>query len=166
MLKHILKNWLNKASKNDDVAKFNNLPKHAQVKLVLANSPLRTGNKKINPIKASGITLQSISPDIEALIAKIDEYTDKFNSETGLTSNDCFAEYRTVTLDQFFTDANQMYIPLSTIHIFMEKCDKLLAMIDESLEKGERRTEYSIRLLNKCLTSIQNVCRAVELAAQ
>lgn len=165
MLSKILGNWLKSASTNDDQAKVNNLPKHEQSRLMVDNIATRKG-RPFNPIKAATVQLQCINTDVVALIARIDQYAGKLELSEALAPKDCFAEVKSVTLDQFFTDSQGMYIPLSTVDDFVHSAQRLFAAIDRGLSHKNRDVEYSLRLMGKCFTSIQNVCKAIEEAAQ
>lgn len=163
MLSKILGNWLNKTSKNDEEARINNLPKHEQAQLALEKLAGRRG-RPFNPIKASSVQLQCVNTDILSLIERIDFYTGKIELSQSLTPKDCFAEVKTVTLDQFFTDTEGMYIPLGAMDTFVQSSHRLFAVINRGLELRNQDLEYSLRLMGKCFSSIQNVCKAVEKA--
>ncbi|BAW19309.1 hypothetical protein [Ralstonia phage RP31] len=156
-----------KASTNDEQDSVSNLPKHEQARLYVEKIAAReAGSRPFNPIRASGVFLQSVNADVSSLTERINLYAERLELQDGLTPKDCFAEVKTVTLDQFFTDTEGMYIPLSEFDIFLHSCQRLFAVIERGLERKDRNVEYSVRLMNKCFTSIHNVCRAVEEASR
>lgn len=165
MLSRILGGWLKKASNNDDQAKVANLPKHEQAKLMVEKIAGRKTGRPFNPMKAAVVELQCIDSNIIALMARIDGYSNKLELSEGLTPQDCFSEIKTVTLDQFFTDAEGMYISLETVDDFVTECRRLFTAVDRGLANKSRDVEYSIRLMGKCFSSIQHVCLAIEEAA-
>lgn len=165
MLSKLLGNWLKKTSNNDEQAKVANLPKHEQTRL-LVNKMMEKRGRPFNPIKAGSVPLQVINPDILSLMARIDTYASKLENSEGLTPQDCFAEIKLVSLDQFFTDAEGMYIPLETLTRFSQSCQRLFAAIDRGLANKNRDVEYSLRLMGKCFSSIQSVCKAIDVAGQ
>jgi hypothetical protein len=165
MLSKILGRWLSKASTNDDQAKVNNLPKHEQTKLMVEKVANRKPGRPFNPIKAAVIELQCIDSNIISLITRIDSYAAKLELSEGLTPQDCFSEIKNITLDQFFTDSDDMYISLEMVDSFVLACQRLFKAIDRGLANKSRDVEYSIRLMGKCFTSVQHVCTAIEEAA-
>ena len=165
MLSKILSGWLGKASNNDAQAKLANLSKHEQAKLVVEKIAERKKGRPFNPIKAAVVVLQCIDSNVIALMARIDAYAGKLELSEGLTPQDCFSEIKTVTLDQFFTDAEGMYISLEMVDDFVDSCQRLFTAIERGTANKSRDVEYSIRLMGKCFTSIQNVCNAIEEAA-
>lgn len=164
MLSKILSKWLDKSSNNDDVAKISNLPKYAQAKLAVEKQIARKG-KTFNPMKAATVSLQCINPNIIALIDRINGYAKILEEGSSLTPTDCFSEVATVTLDGFFTDTDNTYIPLNTLDEFLTTSKRLLIVIGRGMERNDSNVQYSLRLMTKCISSIQNVCNAVELAA-
>ena len=165
MLSRILGGWLRKASNNDDQARVANLPKHEQAKLMVEKIAGRKTGRPFNPMKAAVVVFQCIDNNIIALMTRMDNYSSKLELSEGLTPQDCFSEIKTVTLDQFFTDAEGMYISLEMVDDFITECQRLFTAIERGLANKNRDVEYSIRLMGKCFTSIQNVCLAIEEAA-
>ena len=165
MLSKILGRWLSTASTNDEQAKVDNLPKHEQTRLMVDKIATRKKGRPFNPIKAAVINLQCIDSNIISLMARIDNYAEKLELFEGLTPQDCFSEVKNITLDQFFTDPEGMYIPLEMVDNFALTCQRLFNAIDRGLERKSRDVEYSIRLMGKCFSSIQHVCKAIEEAA-
>ncbi len=165
MLSKILGGWLSKASNNDVQAKVNNLPKHEQARLAVDGIIKRKKGHTFNPIKAAVIELQCIDTNIISLMLRMSSYADKLELSEGLTPQDCFSEVKVITLDQFFTDSEGMYISLEMVDDFTEVCQRLFGAIDRGLANKNRDVEYSIRLMGKCFSSVQNVCRAIEEAA-
>lgn len=164
MLSKILGGFLKRASKNEESVNIANLPKYEQAKIALNKIAARKG-KPFNPIRASAVELQCINPNIVTFIDRINNYHEKLESGVGLTPTDCFAEFKKVSLDEFFTDELGMYIPVATLYLFVAACTKLLNTIEQGIIEKNRNVDYSVRLLSKCLISIQNVCKAVEEAA-
>lgn len=166
MLSNILGKWLNRANNNhDEQTRINNLPKHEQARLIVEKLASRKG-RPFNPIKAASVNLQCINIDILSFIERVDEYSEKLELSEGLTPKDCFSEIKTITLDEFFTDKEGMYIPLDTLNVFIASNRRLFSAIERGLTRHSRDVEYSIRLMGKCFSSIQNVCKAVEDTAQ
>lgn len=164
MLSKILGGFLKRVNKNDESANIANLPKYAQARIALEKMIARKG-KPFNPIRASAVELQCINQNIVMFIERINNYQEKLQSGVGLTPSDCFAEFKKVSLDEFFTDDLGMYIPTATLYLFTAASVKLVDTIEQSIAEKNRDTDYSVRLLSKCLTSIQNVCKAVEEVA-
>lgn len=165
MLSKILSGWLNKTSNNDVQAKVNNLSKHEQARLVVEKIADRKKGRPFNPIKAAVVELQCIDGNIISLMIRINNYADKLELSEGLTPQDCFSEIKTVTLDQFFTDSEGMYISLEMVDTFTTTCLRLFKAIERGVTNKNRDVEYSIRLMGKCFTSIQHVCKAIDEAA-
>lgn len=163
MLKDILGGWLKKTSTNDEQARLSNLPKHEQTRLMLEKIAARKG-RSFNPIKAASIELSVIDTNILSFIERIDLYSTKLELSESLTPQDCFSEIKVVTLDEFFTDSEEKYIPLETLNDFIKSCQRLFAAIDRGLAHKNRDLEYSLRLMSKCFSSIQSFCKAVEAA--
>jgi hypothetical protein len=109
--------------------------------------------------------VQAIDTNVLALITRIDQYTAKLELGEGLTPKDCFAEVKEVSLDHFFTDEDQHYIPLHVVADFISSSRRLISYIDRATTRNDRGIEYSVRLLGKCISSIQSVCKAMESAA-
>lgn len=154
-----------KVSNNDEQAKINNLPRHEQVRLMVAKLAANK-QRAFNPIKAGSVSFSSIDANIMALIERISEYARKIQTGEGLLPRDCFSEAKQVTLDQFFTDSEGMYIPLDTLRVFTLACDYLYLAIDERGAKRDNDLAVSIRLMGKCFTSMHNFCTAVEIAGK
>ena len=165
MLSKILSGWLGKASNNDAQAKMANLPKHGQAKLMVEQIAERKTGRPFNPIRAAVIVLQCIDGNIITFMERMNSYAAKLELSEGLTPQDCFSEIKTITLDQFFTDSEGMYIPLEMVDDFVMTCQRLFAAIERGVANKSRDVEYSIRLMGKCFSSIQNVCKAIEEAA-
>jgi hypothetical protein len=164
VLSKILGSFLKRANKNDEAANIANLPKYAQARIALEKLVARKG-KPFNPIRASAVEVQCINANIVTFIDRINNYHEKLESGIGLTPSDCFAEFKKISLDEFFTDEIGMYIPAATLFLFTAACTRLLDVIEQGVADKSRDVDYSVRLLSKCLTSIQNVCKAVEEAA-
>lgn len=165
MLSKILSRWLNNASNNDEQAKINNLPKHEQARLAVMKVVERKSSQPFNPITAATVYLQCSDSNIVLLTQRINSYTRKLELSEGLTPQDCFAEIKTLSLDQFFTDTDEMYISLDMVDAFVLTCRALFEAIDQEVTNNGRDVEYSLRLMGKCFSSIQNVCKAIGDAA-
>lgn len=166
MLKKILGKWLETASKNDDQAKVNNLPKHEQARLLVERVAARNaGNRPFNPIRAAGVFLSAVNGDILSLTQRIDSYSEKLELDQGLSPQDVYSESKDVSLDQFFTDSDGMYISLAEFDVFLHSCQRLFTAIEHAMARNDRGVDYSIRLMGKCFTSIHSVCKAVEEAS-
>lgn len=159
--------WHNKtqAVVVSEEVKLGNLPKHEQARHVLEQLASRQG-QRFNALKAGRIELSAINTDIAALIERMNYYAEKLELGQSLSPTDCFAEIKTVTLDQFFTDGQGMYIPVNMLDEFINSARRLLTAVERGLSRKESGVEYSLRLMGKCFTSIRNVCQAVEDSAK
>lgn len=164
MLNKLLGSWMKKASTNDEKAKISNLPKHAQAKIAVELLSQRKG-KPFNPLRASTIMLDSVTGNIIDLNDKINYYATNIENGLGLVPTDAFSEFKHISLDSFFTDAEGNYISISKINEFITSCERLFKAIDTATVREDSHIAFSIRLLNKCIASIQNVCKAAEAAA-
>lgn len=165
-LRSILGGLVKEKTTNDDVAKVKNLPKYKQVALALDQLAARDESLRkqspFNFIKATTVSLEAIDVNIMALTIRIGNYCSKIESGEGLSPQDCFTEMKKVTLDRFFTDEDDLYIPIKTYYEFIDVSRRLFAAIDKGYERNDRGIESTVRLLNKCFNSIQNVCKAAE----
>lgn len=166
-LSSLLGNWLNKSqavvvSEEVNIA---NLPKHEQARHMVERLASLQG-RRFNAMKAARVPLVATNTDIVAFLERINYYAEKLELGQGLVPSDCFAEMKTITLDEFFTDDHGMYIPLTTLDEFVTAARRLLSAVERGLSRKERDIEYSVRLMGKCFTSIHNVCKAVEETGQ
>lgn len=164
MLSNLLGNWLKKTSTNDEKAKISNLPKHEQAKIAVQSIASRKG-KPFNALRASSVRMQSITPNVIELIERLNYYSAKIDDGTGLVQSDAFSEFKNITLDEFFTNAEGNYISINKWGEFITSCEKLFTVIERAIARKDQNISFSIRLLSKCIASIQNVCKAAEEAA-
>jgi hypothetical protein len=168
VLSKILGNFLNRNKpvvEASEPVNIQNLPKHEQARHLVDMLAGREG-LPFNPMKAARVELHSINSNILGLMTRINQYAEKLELGQGLVPSDCFAELKVVTLDEFFTDEQGMYIPMSTLTEFVESCRRLFIVIERGIERKNRDVDYAVRLMGKCFTSIINVCTAVEVAGQ
>lgn len=164
VLNKILGNWLSKTSTNDEKAKISNLPKHAQAKIAVEAFKARKG-KPFNALMASSVSLESITSNIVTLNERINFYANNIENGLGLVSADAYPEFKKITLDSFFTDEEGNYISMYEMNNFITSCERLFQAIDDAIKREDSDISFSIRLLNKCIGSIQNVCKAAQAAA-
>lgn len=160
MLRQILTNWFNKTKPSNDAVKVNNLPKHTQVRMLVEKMANRKG-RPFNALVANSISVQSIDLNIVLLIERIKHYTDIVIKEQNLTTASVLLEFKKVTLDQFFTDEEGNYISMNKMQEFIHVSIALFDAIDKVHPSNQ---QYILRLLNKCINSIQYVCNAIEQA--
>jgi hypothetical protein len=166
MLKTLLRGLMQNKSRDDEQAKIENLSKHEQARVLVEQVAIKIDNRMpFNPVRASGVYLQCVNTDVLGFTERINEYANRLELGDGLTPKDCYAEVKEVTLDRFFTDSEGMYIPLEEFDNFVTGCRRLFSAMERGQERGIQGIEYSIRLMGKCFTSIQNVCKAVETAS-
>lgn len=170
VLSRILGNLLNRSAPPADTPEappvnIANLPKHKQAQITLQRIAAREG-RPFNAIKAASVELSVINPNIVALATRINEYAEKLELGQSLVPSDCFSEMKTVSLDEFFTDEEGMYISITAWYDFIKASNRLFTVTESGLSKNKRDVEYSVRLMGKCFTSILNVCNAVETAGQ
>lgn len=166
MLKKILSGWMKTANTDDEETKVENLPKHEQARALVEQIASRMGTRRpFNPVRASGVLLHCVNTDVIGFTERLNDYAGKIELDETLTRADCFAEVKEVTLDQFFTDKDGLYIPLAAFDGFVASCQRLFTALDHGELRDNPNVEYSIRLMGKCFSSIQNVCKAVEEAS-
>ena len=164
MLNKLLGSWLKKASTNDEKAKISNLPKHEQAKIAVAALKDYKG-KPFNALLAGSVSLESITTNIVVLNERINFYANNIEIGLGLVSADAYPEFKKVTLDSFFIDDEGNYISMYEMTKFIVSCERLFKAIDDAITREDSNISFSIRLLNKCIGSIQNVCKAAQAAA-
>ncbi len=166
-LSKFLSRLINRKSNDtdDEQAQLGNLSKHEQAKWYVKRLATRKG-RAFNPIKASLESFQTIDKNVEQLTLRLMQYTETIESGNSLTQQSCFTDFNTVTLDEFFTDSDGMYIPLATFNVFIESCEKLFAVLDQRSTTNDRDAAYAVRLLTKSFVSMQNICKAVEQVGQ
>jgi hypothetical protein len=166
-LSSLLGNWLNKNQVVvvSEEVNVSNLPKHEQARHLLEKLAAREG-QRFNALRAGRIELVAVSSNMNTLIERMGYYAEKLELGQSLSPTDCFAEMKNITLDQFFTDDQGMYIPVGTLDEFIKTGRRLLTAVERGLARKESGVEYSLRLMGKCFTSIRNVCQAVEDSAK
>jgi glutaredoxin 2 len=160
VLSKIFGNLIRRTVPEPDTPNIQNLPKHLQVKMAV-DALILDKTRTINLQHASRVKIQCISPNILSFTDKINGYREKLLSNN-LAPTDCFADFKVVSLDEFFTDEDGMYIATSTINEFTQACTDLFTVINNAIKNDSRDASHILRLLNKCFISIQNVCDAFE----
>lgn len=163
MLSVLLGKLMSRKSKTTDQGRIDNLPMYDQAAHYI-NKLKSEQNYAFNPIRASEIAVVSIDNNIEEIILKLINYLQYTTEAVHPTPTAFYNEYVEVTLDQFFTDKEGFYIPATALELFLDVANDLLTSLSQLREKDVSRFNYLSRLLTKTLTSLINICKAIEAA--
>lgn len=162
--KFLVKFFDSKSKASDGVVDIANLSKAEQAKHYISELQAIKG-KPFSLVKATSITITTTDSDIISNIERLEQYIELFKAPGSPPSAKFYADYHTVSLNKYFTDINDYYIPASVLVKYLQTADTLLVQLQRIEGIDNRNYKYAQRMLSKSIDGMISVCKAV-LAAR